>query len=239
MKKLSIGLVLGLIIVTPVLAAKQYNESSKDSDQYASCGLKANSDVYTKIMKEIKAIDVPKKVLLAYGKKGGNSNEVNFNGCIDNTKKITTLTAVENLNLKKQFSEVELKLKSVFGSISLTDLALETEYCSTKSNISIIGEKANSSDKNFIWRPSNKSNKKKILIKEDSKIAQNDKMKVTWELVSQLLHAITPGKSYNVRQAQIDIILESLKEMDSKDESEITNLRDVAQAINFPSDQVR
>jgi hypothetical protein len=147
------------------------------------------------------------------------------------------MSAINNLNLKENFLRIESKIKSVFPTIVLSDLALKTEYCETASGVSIVGENPHSANQTFFWRPESNDKKEIILIKSDTKLSHKDQSELTWDLVSQLLHSKTPGNSYNIRQKQINIIVDSLKDTELKSEFERNEIRELGQMINFPKSE--
>jgi len=214
--------------------ASYVNNPNRDS---VDCSRNTQNKTPAEVMESIKSMSMDEKILLAFakGKGEGNSSETDFNGCIENVDKISSLEAIRKLDIRDQFLKLSSKVNSIFPSISLVDIAKRTDYCETISTArTIIGTNTKSSTQSFVWRPGTTTSNEKILVNNASLSNKNSKDQILKEFVEQLLHSKMPGQIYSYRQVQIEFIVDALMQSVSTNDLDTREVKKLANSLSFP-----
>lgn len=208
-------------------AAKQMKTTQILNNNEEECSVN-DSPTYSAMYKQFKVVDLSERVTSLYTKGHSNSAKMNFKGC-DDTTRVSTLSAIKELDLIQEFNQVSDKVSFVFPNISLQDLVIKTSFCSSLTpTTQITGHNKVNKEQLFTWRPKSRQRPNTILKSPSFQKDQINKTDSSWKLISQLLHAKVLGRSHNIRQGQIDIIIKKLKSVDLNNQYDVDEARQLS-----------
>lgn len=167
-------------------------------------------------------------------KGGGNSRSSVIQGCTKDSEK-PLREYINRRKLTEHLDNIEVEIQELFPNIKINEHIDNMKICRTQTPLEIYLSAGADKSREIIWMPGWKNQQDYIMYnKMPVAFDDEERNKLAWSLVKEVLHNYVHSDQYVVRDAQLQIIMKTLRGHIETNEVEKSFVKTITQQFGFP-----